>query len=164
MPFNSEQEKFWATTYAQDYIRRNSAFDNELGAKAWRTMLGAAHGAIRNYLECGCNIGRNLDQLGIALPGAKASVIEISKPAFEYVKSKHQLAKAFNGAILDSKFTDGAFDLVFTMGVLIHINPDHLLQHMEKMFSYSSRFVLFGEYFNRTPVALEYQGQQDKLY
>jgi hypothetical protein len=23
---------------------------------------------------------------------------------------------------------------------------------------------LFGEYFNRTPVALEYQGQQDKLY
>jgi hypothetical protein len=35
---------------------------------------------------------------------------------------------------------------------------------MAKMYSYSSRFVLLGEYFNRTPVSLEYQGQKDRLY
>lgn len=164
MPFNSEQEKFWATTYAKDYIRRNREFDNELGATAWRSMLRMTGGAVANYLECGCNVGRNVEQLKIALPGAKASVIEISKPAFDLVSSKYPLAHAFNGAILDSQFEEGCFDLVFTMGVLIHINPDQLLQHMAKMYTYSSRFVLFGEYFNRTPVSLEYQGEKDKLY
>jgi spore coat polysaccharide biosynthesis protein SpsF len=164
MSFNSEQEKFWASTYAEDYIRKNSEFDNELGAKAWRAMLRMTDGAVKNYLECGCNVGRNVDQLKIALPHAKASVIEISKAAFDLVTSRHQFAAAFNGAILDSTFADDSFDLVFTMGVLIHINPDQLLKHMAKMYSYSSRFVLLGEYFNRTPVSLEYQGQKDRLY
>jgi spore coat polysaccharide biosynthesis protein SpsF len=164
MSFNSEQEKFWATTYAKDYIRRNSEFDNALGAKAWSSMLRMTDGAVDSYLECGCNVGRNVEQLKIALPGAKASVIEISKPAFDLVTSRHPLVRAFNGAILDSQFEDGCFNLVFTMGVLIHINPDQLLQHMAKMHSYSSRFVLFGEYFNRTPISLEYQGQKDKLF
>ena len=164
MTFNSEQERFWATTYAAGYIRRNSEFDNELGAEAWRTMLRTTNGAVKSYLECGCNVGRNIEQLRIALPAAQASVIEISKPAFDLVSSKYELAGAFNGAILDSRFENGAFDLVFTMGVLIHINPDQLLEHMQKMYAYSSRFVLFGEYFNRTPISLEYQGEKDKLF
>lgn len=50
------------------------------------------------------------------------------------------------------------------MGVLIHINPDQLLDHMKKMFEYSKKYVLMGEYFNRTPVSLEYQGEKDKLF
>jgi len=59
---------------------------------------------------------------------------------------------------------EGVFDLVFTMGVLIHINPDQLIENMAKIFKYSSRYILFGEYFNRTPVSIEYQGEQNKLF
>lgn len=162
--FNSEQERFWATTYADGYIRKNSDFDHQLGVQAWARMLRATQGPIRSYLECGCNIGRNIEQLKRLLPDAEPSVIEISEPAFRFVISKYRIARAFNGAILDSRFEDGAFDLVFTMGVLIHINPDQLLEHMAKMVACSSRYILIGEYFNRTPTTIEYQGEADRLF
>jgi pseudaminic acid cytidylyltransferase len=162
--FNSAQERFWAKTYADSYIEKNSRFDNQLGAQAWSRMLQATNGAVRSYLECGCNVGRNIDQLKLALPDAKPSIIEISEPAFKLVTARHAFVHAFNGAILDSNFEKGSFDLVFTMGVLIHINPDQLVAHMRKMVDYSARFVLMGEYFNRTPVSLEYQGERDRLF
>lgn len=161
--FNSEQEKFWAQTYADDYITKNTTFDLDLGVEAWRLMLGKAHG-LTSVLECGCNIGRNLRCLDVLLPDADKSVIEISEPAFEFVTRAHKLREAFNGAILDSSFAPRSFDLVYTVGVLIHINPDQLLEHMAKMFEYSSRYVLMGEYFNRTPVMIEYQGQTNRLF
>jgi len=164
MSFNSEQEKFWATTYAEDYIKKNSQFDHQLGAEAWTKMLQATRGGVSNYLECGCNIGRNIDQLKRVLPNAKPSIIEISAPAFKFVTSHHHFTHAFNGVILDSTFEEGCFDLVFTMGVLIHINPDQLLAHMERMFRYSSKYILIGEYFNRTPISIDYQGEKNKLF
>ena len=39
MSFNSAQEQFWAKTYAEDYIRKNSEFDRKSGAEAWKKML-----------------------------------------------------------------------------------------------------------------------------
>ena len=144
MPFHSEQEHFWATTYAHDYIEKNRTFDRKLGAHAWSLMLRGASEKIASYLECGCNIGRNVEQLELLLPDAQPSVIEISEPAFRYVTERHRFLHAFHGAILDAKFPDGSFDLVFTMGVLIHINPDQLLEHMRKMHTFSSRYVLFS--------------------
>ena len=163
-PFNSEQERFWATTYASSYIERNKTFDQQLGAQAWARMLQATHGQVRSYLECGCSIGRNIEQLKLTLPEAQPSVIEVSQPAFKFVTSRYRLAQTFNGAILDSDFAAGSFDLVFTMGVLIHINPDQLIKHMEKMVGYSSRFILIGEYFSRAPTTIEYQGELNKLF
>jgi 2-polyprenyl-3-methyl-5-hydroxy-6-metoxy-1,4-benzoquinol methylase len=70
------------------------------------------------------------------------------------------LHKSFNGSILESSFGEKEFDLVYTMGVLIHIHPDDVLENMKRMFHYSSRYVLIGEYFNRTPVMIEYQGKR----
>jgi pseudaminic acid biosynthesis-associated methylase len=164
MAFHSEQEEFWARTYAEDYIRKNSSYDLELGAEAWRKMLRQTNGAFSNYLECGCNIGRNVELLKIAYPAATPSVIEISEPAFRHASEQHQFEQAFQGPILSSSFAPASFDLVFTMGVLIHINPDQLLAHMQKMFDYSRKYILIGEYFNRTPTSIEYQGQKDRLF
>jgi pseudaminic acid biosynthesis-associated methylase len=160
----TEQEKFWEKEYAEDYIHKNSKFDHQLGAQAWRKMLGCKASEIETFLECGCNIGRNLFQLGIVLPSAKASVIEISKPAFDHVSAHFHLDKSFNGPILESNFPEECFDLVFSMGVLIHIQPEDLLATMGMMWRYSKKYILMGEYFNRTPVMIEYQGQKNKLF
>jgi hypothetical protein len=54
--------------------------------------------------------------------------------------------------------------LVFTQGVLIHINPDQLLPSMDKMYELSSKYILMGEYFNRTPTSITYQGEEDRLF
>lgn len=164
MLFNSEQEKFWATTYAKEYIKKNQEFDHDLGAEAWGKMLAKVNSEIQSYLEFGCNIGRNIEQINKVLPNAQPAIIEISKPAFNFVCSRYKLSHAFNGAILESSFDHNSFDLVFTMGVLIHINPEQLLAHMERMLQYSSRYILMGEYFNRTPISIEYQGEKEKLF
>lgn len=159
----NEQQKFWANTYADEYIKKNSQFDGEKGVAAWKLMLTNIK-PISSILECGCNIGRNIDFLNEVYPLASKSIIEISKPAFEFVTSSHKLSLAFNGAIEDANFKEASFDLVFTIGVLIHIHPENLLKNMEKMYQLSSEYILIGEYFNRTPVMLEYQGQKDKLF
>lgn len=158
----NEQQNFWARDYADEYIRKNSDFDRDLGIEAWRKMLARADG-VDSVLECGCNIGRNISFLETALPNASRSIIEISKPAFDLVTGKHKLADAFNGPIERADF-GRTFDLVFTVGVLIHIHPDDLVANMRKMYELSQKYVLIGEYFNRTPVMLEYQGQQDRLF
>jgi pseudaminic acid biosynthesis-associated methylase len=159
----NEQQNFWAQDYARDYMEKNKSFDAKLGVDCWAQMLRRAEG-VTSILECGSNIGRNIGFLCETLPEARKSVIEISKPAFDFVTSQFQLHKQFNGSILDSKFGSGEFDLVFTIGVLIHIHPDDLVENMKRMYDYSARYILIGEYFNRTPVMIEYQGQKDKLF
>jgi len=160
---SNEQERFWLQTYADRYIERNNSFDFELGLKAWRRMLAEA-GPIGSVLECGCNIGRNIAFLEELLPQAKKSIIELADKPFQTVTSRFELDRAFNGSILNSNFEPTSFDLVFTSGVLIHIHPDEVVANMRKMFDYSRRYILIAEYFNRTPVMIEYQGQRDRLF
>jgi len=159
----TEQENFWAKTYATEYIKKNTEFDSIAGEEAWKKMLFKTCD-LEDILECGCNIGRNIDFLNKTHPFASKSIIEISKPAFDFVTSKFALKSSFNGSITNSKFNNNSFDLVFTMGVLIHIHPDDLIKNMQYIFEYSKKYILFGEYFNRTPEMIEYQGQKDKLF
>lgn len=159
----NEQQAFWAYQYASDYISKNSSFDVELGNDAWRKMLTKAS-EINAVLECGCNIGRNIGFLNNVIPGASKSIIEISKPAFEFVTSHYDIDQSFNGPIVESGFASNSFELAFTIGVLIHIHPDDLLENMRKLFEYSCKYILIGEYFNRTPVMVQYQGQENKLF
>jgi len=159
----NEQESFWRDQYAREYRENNQSFDRDLGVAGWKEMLRKAE-VVRTILECGGNVGRNIGFLEICLPDAKKSLIELSPEAFQTATSAHALEHAFNGSILDSNLPTGYFDLVFTCGVLIHIHPDLLVANLEKMLAYSSKYLLIGEYFNRTPVMLEYHGQANKLF
>lgn len=159
----NEQEKFWRETYASEYLSKNREFDQQLGARAWQEMLRKAEG-VETILECGSNVGGNIGFLDGCLPHAKKSIIELSPEAYAVVTRTYALEHAFNGSILDSALPRGSFDLVFTRGVLIHIHPDRLAENMERMLDYSRRYVLFAEYFSRTPEMIEYRGEPDKLF
>lgn len=123
-------------------------------------MLSKANG-IDNILECGSNIGRNIRFLESVVPDSRKSIIELSEPAYQRVTSICTLEHSFNGSILESNLPIDNFNMVFSMGVLIHISPQNLL---ENMFSYSNKYILIGEYFSRSPVMIEYQGQINKLF
>jgi pseudaminic acid biosynthesis-associated methylase len=158
----NDQQLFWKEKYARDYIAKNSSYELEGGIKCWAKMLERTD-AISSILECGSNVGKNIKILNHVLPSAEKSIIEISPEAFKIVTSGYQLKNSFNGPIVESSF-DESFDLVYSMGVLIHIHPDDLLANMKKMYDYSSKYILMGEYFNRTPVMIEYHGEKDKLF
>ena len=57
-----------------------------------------------------------------------------------------------------------AYDLVFTKGVLIHINPDELSQVYDLMHKTSRRYLMVAEYYNSTPVEIPYRGHSGKLF
>ena len=162
MQYNNPQEKFWSEQYSDEYIKKNSKFNSELGLEGWNKMLNKTNN-IKNLLECGCNIGRNINFLNTILPETEKSVIEISSQALEIAKKNNKIKNSFNGPIIDAEFKE-MFDLVFTMGVMIHIHPQDLIKNMNKIFNLSKNYILIGEYFNRTPVSIKYQGEEDRLF
>ncbi len=160
----NEQELFWKKTYAESYINKNNKFNNDRGVIAWRKMLNKCPKKGLNILECGSNIGRNITQIKKLYPDSKCSIIEISDKAYEICKVNNIIDQSFNGSILDCSFSENQFDIVFTMGVLIHIDPKNLFENISKMVGWSKKYILIGEYFSRTPCRLEYQGENNKLF
>lgn len=55
-------------------------------------------------------------------------------------------------------------DLAFISGVLIHINPDKLNQVYDVLYNSSNKYIYIAEYYNPTPVAINYRGHDDKLF
>jgi pseudaminic acid biosynthesis-associated methylase len=161
---SNEQLDFWKKDYTEEYIKRNSNFDFELGMSGWKQITKKIETPPQNILECGCNIGRNINFLSSLYPDAAKSVIEVAKEPFDIVTSKYSFAHAFNGPITEAPFANGQFDFVFTNTVLIHIHPDDLLKNMQKMYDMSNKYIMISEYFNRTPVMIEYRDQLNKLF
>jgi pseudaminic acid biosynthesis-associated methylase len=159
----NEQQNFWSTEYAEAYRKKNASFDLEMGIKAWAEMLKSISG-ITSVLEFGSNIGRNINFLNHLLPEAKKSIIELNSEAYQFVINQYNIYRSFNGPIVETDFDSESFNLTFIQGVLIHIHPDDLLANMKKIYELSSKYILIGEYFNRTPVMIEYQGEQNKLF
>jgi pseudaminic acid biosynthesis-associated methylase len=159
-----EQINFWKNVYTDEYIKRNSDFDLRLGIEAWRTITKKITEPISYFLECGSNIGRNINILNHVYPDASKSIIEVAEKPYQIVTSTYRLEHSFNGPLIESKFPDNIFDFVFTNSVLIHIHPDELLANMQKMYNYSNKYILISEYFNRTPTMIEYRGELNKLF
>ena len=159
----TKQEQFWKETYAKEYIARNSEFELDSGIKAWAQMTKSL-GPVRSILECGCNIGRNINILNHLMPGAEKSVIEISPEAYSIATGKYRFADALNCPIASSDFGGKRFDLVFTSGVLIHIAPENLLENMQKIYAHSQKYILFCEMFSRVPKTVHYKGEDDLLF
>jgi hypothetical protein len=91
----NDQEIFWSEQYAEDYIKKNAEFDAILGVQAWEKMLASTSG-ISSLLECGCNIGRNIDSLDRRRPQWLASPSRPSMSTKRCAKSPPQALKSQN--------------------------------------------------------------------
>jgi pseudaminic acid biosynthesis-associated methylase len=69
----------------------------------------------------------------------------------------------YNQSILEFNILS-QWDMVFTKGVLIHINPNELQCVYQKMYDASKRYILVAEYYNPTPVEVAYRGYGSKLF
>ena len=127
-------------------------------------ILAKANLIEKTYLEVGCNIGRNLDQLTLLDPSLKPSAIAINPKALEIARLRHVLQQSFCGPAQEASFEKAEFELVFTCGVLIHVSPEDLQEVMTKMHNWSSKYIVIAEYFNQTPVSIEYQGRPNWLF
>ena len=157
------QEKFWAGDFGSEYICRNQASENvvfnvHLFARALRFTRN-----IRTCLEFGANVGHNLKALGILYPEMKFQGIEINKDAASELGRAIGHNNVFNQSILNWRPKE-AVELVLVKGVLIHINPDKLMDIYQSLYEASSRYILVCEYYNPSPVELDYRGHSGQLF
>lgn len=162
--FETEQEKFWAGDFGNAYIKRNSGgvlLAAKIGIFA-KILASIPGGEIHTCLELGSNIGLNLQALRMLLPGIKSTAVEINSQAAAQCAQIPDVTVA-NDSIFnfDSK---NRFDLTFTLGVLIHINPEKLSEVYDTLYNNSSKYILISEYYNPVPVEVTYRGNEGKLF
>ena len=153
----TEQEIFWSSTWGNSYSDRNPKTNYKL---FFKNVISKTK-KVNSVFEIGANIGLNLDTLKKIKPKLKTNGIELNTYAFRKCFQKgHQVS---NGSIFDLKVKN-KFDLVFTCGVLIHLNPKKLNLVYSKIFNLSKKYILLAEYFNPVPVKVVYRGHKNKLF
>jgi len=160
--YKTEQEQFWASEFGDEYISRNQ--DKELIASntaLFASILKKTRG-VQSIIEFGSNIGNNLHAIRTLLPYVDLSAIEINASAVEHLKKIENLT-IHHQSILDF-IPKEKKDFVFIKGVLIHINPDMLPEVYQKLYETSSRYICIAEYYNPTPMELNYRGHAEKMY
>lgn len=162
MNFKTEQEEFWAGDFGTEYINRNNSAQMLASNLAFFSEVFKHTGSIASIIEFGSNIGMNIRAIRQLLPNANLSAIEINKNAAEKLKEISNLT-VYNHSILDF-VPDEQRDFVFTKGVLIHINPDFLPKVYEALYNTSNNFILVAEYYNPTPMEINYRGHTNKLF
>lgn len=160
--FATEQEKFWAGEFGDNYIQRNKnqaliASNIAIFAKVFQKTL-----SINSLIEFGSNVGLNLVAINQLLPEAKRAAVEINTNAVKELETLG-LDSIYPASILDVSLAE-QYDFVFTKGVLIHIAPKALPAVYEKMYNSSKRYICVIEYYNPTPLELPYRGHEGKLY
>jgi len=161
--FKTEQEEFWAGEFGNEYIGRNNS--KELLASNLNFFTKALHSA-KNFNTCiefGANIGMNLKALGLLFPNLEMSAIEINKEACLELKRYIGDENCFHGSIFDYK-VNTKFDLTMIKGVMIHLNPTMLESVYEKLYEASNKYILIAEYYNPSPVSINYRGHDDRLF
>jgi spore coat polysaccharide biosynthesis protein SpsF len=161
--FKTEQEKFWAGEFGDKYIGRNNDSELLASSTALFSKIIERTSEIKSVLELGANIGVNLAAINRLLPNAETSGVEINKKAIKDLKKNIKKGKTYHQSILDFK-VDYQRDLVFTKGVLIHLNPAVLPEIYKKMHRASKKYILVAEYYNPTPVEIEYRGNKGFLF
>ncbi|MHC8517589.1 pseudaminic acid biosynthesis-associated methylase [Sporosarcina sp. ITBMC105] len=157
--YKTDQEKFWAGTFGNEYINRNQ--NHSINIPLFSKILSNTN-QIESVIEFGSNIGLNLKAIREILPSVQLSAIEINAEA---VKSLEELGdvQVYNQSILDFE-VDYKRDLVLIKGVLIHINPEVLNDVYELLYNTSRKYICVAEYYNPTPVEVNYRGYTEKLF
>jgi spore coat polysaccharide biosynthesis protein SpsF len=166
MKFKTKQEILWSDdSWSREYIERNNSKSLLASNIAlFSQILSRTNYRVESVFEIGTNIGLNLDAIQTLLPTVFLSGIEISNEAYKEISMKNYGSNIVNESILNLSHDLGKYDLVFTKGVLIHLNPEYLVDVYEKIYNLSNKYILFVEYYNPSPVSILYRDKEEMLY
>ena len=163
MKNQDDQSSFWSGDFGDEYILRNTSKDESVVKMIMFGRMLKNANKVGSAVELGCNIGLNLEAL-------KSLNDDVSLCGYEINRNAILKARDLGiGSIQEANITrpikiEAKFEMSFTVGVLIHIAPEQLTQVYENLYNLSSRYILICEYYNPTPVMVEYRDNKDKLF
>lgn len=148
----------WAGEFGNDYLRRNQVEWRDR-IPFWSNIMRTT--GARSVFEMGANAGWNLSAIRRVFPDVMAIGNDINTEACK------QAWSAGLNVVNKLDFTHeilGRYELVFTAGVLIHIEPEHLREVMQALIDKSYRWVLAVEYAADSEEQVQYRGHKDKCW
>jgi len=164
----ADPKSAWAGEFGAEYTARNLASDEALRIRTamWARIVESFRGdPPKSILEVGCNLGVNLRTLP-RLVDAELYAIEPNPQAREKVLAEQVLPpeRLFAGFGDKIPVADGAVEMAFTSGVLIHVDPSNLAATMDEIHRVSSKYILCSEYFSPRAETVAYRGQDGLLF
>lgn len=173
MPKAASQLKNWVGLFGKEYTDRNAVSLNELD-KLYIKNYGITRTALNKeflnkidrsarILEVGSNVGMQL--LCLHRMGFKSLYgIEPQSHAVQIAKKNTSDINIIKGDAFDIPFKDGYFDIVFTSGVLIHINPKDIKKALKEIYRCSRRYIWGFEYYADKYTEIIYRGRKNLLW
>jgi len=170
---STRQMETWSGTFGREYTDRNTLSPEELDSM-YRRELGIERTAMNQaflgplprelrVLEVGSNIGNQLLLLR-SMGFTRLHGVELQRYAVRLSKPRVPGAHFMQGSAFDLPCRDGAFDLVFTSGVLIHLAPGDLEVALAEIHRASGRYVWGMEYFSEVGEKVSYRGREGLLW
>src|SRR3990167_5896252 len=148
-----EGEALWAGEFGDAYTDRNrGAF---FGRRPfWEKQVRELE--VKTALEVGCNVGANLWWLAWLLGSGNVAGVDVNAKALGALRTKLPDVQTQLASAASLPFPDASFDLVFTVGLLIHTPDEGLHKAMSEIVRCTSRYVICCEYLGDEEV--EYRG------
>ena len=170
---NTRQLNEWTKEFGREYTDRNmlsieemeSSYKQKYGITRTELNMGFLDNIEMSarILEVGSNIGNQLacmQNIGFMnLYG-----IEPQEYAVEISRQRTKGTNLIKGSAFDLPFKDNYFDMVFTSGVLIHINPDEIKLAMEEIYRCSKKWIWGFEYYSNEYIEIPYRGKKNLLW
>lgn len=154
-------EELWGGEFGDAYVDRNlNAYDKR--RPFWEGMIDRL--SPHRVLEIGCNAGGNLRWIAPRLTPGNTFGIDINRKALKEARLLLPDVNVVQGSVRELPFRDNWFDLVVTMGVLIHQSEKSLPGVIAEMARCSSGYILCGEYFAPETTEVSYRGVAGALF
>lgn len=125
-----ELDKYWTSEIAN---LRSKWFVEQIGSLDFDSIF-----------EVGVFSGRNLRYIQDRFPNAKVGGVDVSEQIVEYASEKVPEAKIECSTVYDMN-TDDKWDIVFTMGVLLHIPMDQINTAVSNCVKRANKYVIHLE-------------------
>jgi pseudaminic acid biosynthesis-associated methylase len=161
--FKTDQEKFWAGEFGDDYIKRNTGAQALANTVALFASILSRCPEAGSLVEFGANTGINLHAIRSLKPAMELDAIEINESAAIELARWDGVRRVHHRSILDFEVEE-IYDISLIKGVLIHVNPEYLGRVYDSLFKATRRYIVLAEYFNPTPVEVVYRGHAARLF
>lgn len=161
----TEQEQFWRGEFGDAYHSRNTG-RIENNVQFFRQVFASFTNPLLSLIEFGAGIGENLVAIQRIMPSTMLRAVEVNANAFNALLGNVRLNGASRMPMQEygERGEMSVSQMSMTKGVLIHIPPEDIKRAYHALYTSSSCWILICEYYNPTPVEVEYRGHQGKLW